>query len=124
MSTWYAYNHLETDQVDQEIRAFTPAEHKVGVTTRLPLPERFSFTLNYAFSSSSDDPDLPVGTHVSIHHQCDLTLAWALPQHLGELMIGVWDVFHHQDDPVAATGTALPHSTPGQTFFVRGVLDF
>ena len=124
MSTWYAYNHLETDQVDQEIRAFTPAEHKVGVTTRLPLPERFSFTLNYAFSSSSDDADLPVGTHVSIHHQCDLTLAWALPQHLGELMIGVWDVFHHQDDPVAATGTALPHSTPGQTFFVRGVLDF
>ena len=124
MSAWYAFNHLETDQVDQEIRAFTPAEHKVGINTRLPLPERFTFNLNYAFTSSSDDPAQVTIDHVSIHHQCDISLSWALPQHFGELMIGVWDVFHHEDDPVAATGTARPHATPGQTFFVRGVLDF
>lgn len=124
LSAWYAYNRLETDRIDQEIRAFTPAENKVGVTTRLPLPQRFAFNLNYAFTGSSNDPDLPIGTHVSIHHQCDITLAWALPQHHGELMIGVWDVFHQTDDPIAATGTSLPHNTPGQTFFIRGVLDF
>ncbi len=124
VSAWYAYNRLETDLRDQAIRAFTPAENKVGVTTRLPLPQQFAFNLNYAFTGSSDDADLPIGTHVSIHHQCDITLAWALPQHHGELMIGVWDVFHQTDGPVAATGTSLPHNTPGQTFFVRGVLDF
>lgn len=124
VSGWYAYEHLETDQDDQEIRAFTPAEHKTGVTARVPLPARLTVNLNYAYTSSSTDPDVPNSTNVGVHHQCDLSLAWGLPRNLGEVMIGVWDVFNQEDQAVAATGTSLPHETPGRTFFIRGVLDF
>lgn len=124
VSGWYAYEHLETDQENQEIRAFTPAEHKVGVTARIPLPERFTINLNYAYNTGSTDPDVPQSTYVGVHHQCDVSLAWDLPRNLGEIMVGVWDVFHEADQEVAATGTSLPHETPGRTFFIRGVLDF
>lgn len=124
LSAWYAYNRLDTDQENQEIRAFTPGEHKVGFTSRVPLPMRLALAVNYAYTTGSVDPDLPQGTQVGVHHQCDVTLAWALPQGYGEVMLGVWDVFHRVDEPVAATGTVLPHETPGRTFFVRGTLDF
>jgi outer membrane receptor protein involved in Fe transport len=124
LSTWYAFNHLVTDHINQEVRSFTPADHKVGMTGTLPLPQRFAFTVNYAYTSTAVDPDLPAGSHVGIHHQCDVTLAWGLPQGHGELMVGAWDLFHEVDEPVSATGTALAHETPGRTFFVRAILDF
>jgi iron complex outermembrane receptor protein len=124
VAAWYALNHLDSDQANQEIRAFTPGEHKVGANLRTPLPWDLAITVSYAFTSSSDDPDIPVGTHVGPHHQGDVTLAWDLPRVRGEVMIGVWDVFNRADEPVYATGTSVPHETPGRTVFVRGVLDF
>jgi outer membrane receptor protein involved in Fe transport len=123
LSGWYAHNHLETDQTNQEIRAFAPAAHKAGLNARIPLPARLTFNLGYAYASSTTDADTPP-THVGVHHQCDAALAWGLPQNHGEVMIGVWDLFHESDDPVPATGTSLPHETPGRTFFIRGAVDF
>ena len=125
-TTWYGLNYLETDTVNQEIRGFLPSRHKVGSTIHLPLPNRFAFAVNYAYNNSTNDPDAnsPTPQHIGIHHQCDITLSYAIPQWRGEIMMGVWDVFHQEDDPVYATGTYTPHETPGRTFFVRGQLGF
>lgn len=124
LSGWYAYNHLDVEQNVEDFRAWTPAEHKVGASAQVPLPLRLSLALNYVYNSSSTDPDQQGDAHAGPHHQLDVTLAWALPGHYGELMIGGWDVLHEADDPVNGTGTYQGHETPGRTLFMRATLEF
>lgn len=124
VQAWYAYNDLDVDENVPDFRAWTPGEHKAGLNLRVPLPERLTFSVNYAYTSSSMDPDESGDAHVGPHHQMDVTLAWAVPGNWGELMIGGWDVLHERDDPLVSTGTYLAHETPGRTLFVRATLDF
>lgn len=123
-SLWYAYNHLKTDLVGQEIRAWTPSEHKVGGTCRVFLPENLVLNLNYRFSSSVDDPDRNTPTHAGPIHVLDLALAWRFMRGRGEVMIGAWDVFNTTNEPVQGSGSFSSHETPGRTFFIRGEYSF
>jgi outer membrane receptor protein involved in Fe transport len=125
-TAWYGLNYLGTDQLNQELRAYMPSRHKVGSTVHLPLLKNFAINLNYAYNNTSIDPNvnLPAPQYVGIHHQCDITASYAIPSWHGEIMIGVWDVFHQADEPVRVTGTYLPHETPGRTFFIRGEFGF
>jgi outer membrane receptor protein involved in Fe transport len=125
LSGWYSYHDLELDvEPVQDFRAWTPGKNKTGAGIRLPLPERFSFTVNYAYTDGSVDPDEMGDAHIDQHHQLDLTLAWAIPGNYGEVMIGGWDILHEADDPLNGTGNYLSHETPGRTLFVRAILDF
>jgi outer membrane receptor protein involved in Fe transport len=125
MSGWYSYHDLQLDADPmQDFRAWTPGKNKVGAGLRLPLPKRFSFTVNYAYTDGSVDPDDAVDAYIDEHHQLDLTLAWSIPGTYGELMIGGWDVLHEADDPLNGTGNYQSHETPGRTLFVRATLDF
>lgn len=124
VKAWYGYHHLALDDEVENFRAWTPAKHKAGAGLRLPLPYALSFTVNYAYNDGSIDRDQGGEYAVGIHHQLDVTLAWALPGGYGELMIGGWDVLHTADEEVDGTGTYLPHETPGRTLFMRATLEF
>lgn len=124
VKTWYGYHHLTLDDEVENFRAWTPARHKAGAGLRLPLPHALSFTVNYAYNDSSIDRDQGSEHVIGIHHQLDVTLAWALPDGYGELMIGGWDVLHAADEEADGTGTYIPHETPGRTLFVRTTLEF
>lgn len=124
VKAWYGYHHITLDDEVRNFRAWTPASHKAGAGLRLPLPHALSFTVNYAYNNGSIDRDQDREYAIGIHHQLDVTLAWALPGGYGELMIGGWDVLHAADEEVDGTGTYIPHETPGRTLFLRATLEF
>ncbi|MBN1846375.1 MAG: TonB-dependent receptor, partial [Sedimentisphaerales bacterium] len=53
MSAWYAYNEFRTDRMDQDIRAFQPSRHKVGLTGRVFLPDGWVANANYRYTDTT-----------------------------------------------------------------------
>jgi iron complex outermembrane receptor protein len=123
-SLWYAVHGFETDQEDQDIRAFRPPLHGVGATSRTDLGRGLTFTIDYRYASSTIDPSPGAGTHVDITHHLDTTLGWRFDHERSELMIGVLDLLERADPPVLGSGSAAAHVTPGRTFFIRGEWGF
>ena len=117
---WYAFDDLETEEIDQQIRAFKPPKHSVGASTSVPLPWHFTATVNYRYTDATIDPGGASGYHVDLYHHLDLTLGWRFDQERGELMIGVLDVLGSRDAPVQNTGSVVAYQTPERTFFNCG----
>ncbi len=125
LSTWYAYNDFKTDKSQQPIRAYMPAQHKVGLTGRLLLKDGWTLNTNYIFAGTtptlnSDSTIFDVGSS----HRLDLTIAKEFEKGKGELMFGVSDVFNKTNGPNFGIGQLSAHETPGRTFFVRLLFRF
>jgi outer membrane receptor for ferrienterochelin and colicin len=123
LTAWYAYNGLETDQIDQSTRSFPPAAHKAGLTGRLFLNSDWTVNSNYVFQNGVEyNPSLIGGLHS--FNRLDLTLSRKFAKGSGEFMIGVIDVLNETTDPVFEAGHFTAHETPGRMFFARLQLRF
>jgi iron complex outermembrane receptor protein len=123
LSTWYAYNVLETDQYGEGMRALWPAKNKAGVTGRLFLPNDWTFNTNYVYN----DAVLGYGTtpfDVHSFNRLDLTVAKKIADGRGELMIGMSDILNKTNKVVLDIGELTGHETPGRIFFARLLLKF
>jgi iron complex outermembrane receptor protein len=126
VSAWYAYNDFEPDQGHQELRAYLPAKHKVGLTGRLHLDDDWTVNLNYKFT------DVTCGDHANPlnrvnpgpSHRLDLTFAKRCFKRNGEFIFGVSDLLNKDKDAVPSVGALTMHETPGRTFFVEMQLRF
>jgi outer membrane receptor for ferrienterochelin and colicin len=124
LDAWYSFDEFETEQIDQQIRAFKPPRHSAGASTRLPLPEQFALTVNYRYSDATIDPGAASGYHVAAYQHVDITLAWRFDRGRGELMAGVLDAFESRQAAVQNSGSFVAYQTPGRTFMVRGEWGF
>ena len=119
LTGWYAYNDFRTEKPDQDIRAYLPADHKMGVTGRLFLPHDWTLNANYRYKTSTSSAHVETTTDSPPSHRFDLTIAKAFDGGNGELMIGVSDLFNRNVEGVSAIDESGGHDTPGRTYFVR-----
>jgi iron complex outermembrane receptor protein len=125
ISAWYAYNDFLEDVFHQGIRAYVPAQHKVGLTGRLFLSDGWTFNANYKFTGTTRKLDLDTTLlEVGSSHRLDLGLAKEFAKGKGEFMIGVSDLLNKTDGPNFAIGQLTAHDVPGRTFFARLQLKF
>ena len=118
LSAWYAYNDFHRDQVDQNLRAYGPAKHKVGLTGRLFLSEGWSINANYRYTNTTPPYASTLGA-IGQSHRLDTAVAKEFADGKGELMIGVSDLMNETNGPNFGMGQITAHETPGRTFFVR-----
>lgn len=125
VGVWHAFNELEPDQGRfQSIRAFHPAEHKVGASARWFIDETWTFNTIYRYSSPTDSDDSSLPT-VPEMHRLDLTLTANVFDGRGEVTFGVTDVLDDTSVAIAQIGMIGPsHRTPGRTFFAEFRLHF
>jgi len=115
-SVWYAWNHFETDTEDTSVRAFAPAEHKVGVRSRWRLPWSCIGVVNYRYAASHEAPG--ADREIQGWHRLDVVLNWQPTRGPLDYAIGVHDVFDQTPAGVSLfTNEAL--ELPGRTAFVR-----
>ena len=124
-SAWYAYNGFQTDVTNQDLRSYTPARHKVGLTGRLFLEDGWVLNANYRYA----DTTFATGVNemlldADLTHRLDLTVSKKIARGKGELMLGVSDVFNETEGPNTAVGQFTAHDVPGRTFFARLQLKF
>ena len=123
LSAWYAYNDLDRDEGHQNVRAFLPARHKVGVRGRLNLPRHCTLNSDYRYTTATaDDGGKAFRAHAT--HRLDLSVAKKLWKERLELSVGVSDIFNKDLHPLFGAGNMTAHETPGRTFFVRLQLSF
>jgi iron complex outermembrane receptor protein len=118
LSAWYSFNDFAEQHGGQNVRSMLPARHKAGLTGRLDLPEDWTLTANYRFSSASpNDPSR--AESFDPYHRLDLTVAKSVFDGRAELMLGLQDVFNQSEMTVKGESDFTGHETPGRTFFVR-----
>jgi len=118
ISAWYAYNAFEEDSPQQGIRAYVPAEHKVGLTGRLFLSDGWTLNANYKYMDTTRKLDLDTTLlEVGPSHRLDLCLAKEFAKGKGEFMVGVSDLLNETSGPNFAIGQLTAHDVPGRTFF-------
>lgn len=123
VSAWYAYNDFHTDQLDQDMRSYTPAEHKVGMTGRLFLEEGWTLNANYRYTDTTSNLSGFL-TRIESSHRLDLTVSKAFADNRGEIMIGVSDILNETNGPIHRLAGFTTHETPGRTFFARVQYNF
>lgn len=112
---WYAYNAIDPDRWEQNLRAFRPSEHKVGLGARWHLTEDFTLNADYRFTSPAEGDS--TDPRVRESHRLDLALTHALFHGRGEVQVGVADVFDDTRGPVVPSGWNMEHETPGRSLF-------
>jgi len=118
LSAWYAYNDLQEDQSHQNMRAYGPVKHKVGLTGRLFLSEGWTLNANYRYSNTTPafaDTLRDIGAS----HRLDLAVAKEFANGSSEFMIGVSDVLNETNETSLGMGQLTAHEIPGRTFFAR-----
>lgn len=119
LSGWAAYNGFETDSAETDIRAFSPARFKAGVTGRVSLPWESTLSANYRWTNTTPVANELSGEPVGPSHRLDVTLAKSIFDGRGEVMIGVSDLFDDTDQAILGIGDTAAHETPGRSLFVR-----
>jgi outer membrane receptor protein involved in Fe transport len=120
LSAWYAYNDFQEDIPQQGIRAYCPAQHKVGLTGRLYLPGGWTFNANYKYADTTRTLDLDTTLlDIGPSHRLDLGIVKGFAKERGEIMIGVSDLLNKTNGPHFGSGQLSAHETPGLTLFVR-----
>jgi len=123
LSAWYAFNDFQSDQGDQDLRAFLPAKHKVGITGRLFLPDGWVLNANYAFTNTT--PGNPnTRNHVGSSNHLDLAVSKDLIKGKGQILIGISDLLNKTYDPIRESTQFTGHKVPGRMLFVRLQLKF
>jgi iron complex outermembrane receptor protein len=116
-AVWYAFNDFETEHEYQSIRAFLPAQSKVGFTVRWLIDENWVVNGQYAYSSSMRE-DIS-DKQVSSSNHMDLTLSRKIVSQNGEVMVGVRDLFTSEYEPLVGLDQTIGAKIPGRTFFAR-----
>ncbi len=117
VSLWYAYNAFDPDQgSDQGVRAFRPAEHKVGSTLRWFITDRLAFNTSYRYTSQTENTPADQAA-VDATHAWDVALTYRLWGEGTEMTFGVTDLLDSTDVVVQQVGQFDSHETPGRTFF-------
>jgi iron complex outermembrane receptor protein len=119
---WHAYNAFDPDRPSQDIRAYYPAEHKVGAGARVRLTNALTANADYRYSAHSDTGTF--GSRADPAHRLDLALTFRPEGAPGEVQIGVIDVLRTTVDPVLQVGAFGAHETPGRTFFATARFEF
>jgi iron complex outermembrane receptor protein len=124
LAAWYAYNGFDDDIVDQNMRAFRPAPHKVGLSGRVVIADDFVANATYRYTDHT--PNDPSGKLTSPgpdpYHGLDVTFSYKHER--GEIMVGVLDVFDDTDEVAQQAGAFTAHETPGRTLFARVQVQF
>ena len=116
-AVWYAFNDFETEHEYQSVRAFLPAQNKVGFTIRWTVDENWVANGQYAYSSNMRE-DIS-DKQVSSSNHMDLTLSRKILSQNGEVMVGVRDLFTSEYDPLVGLDQTTGAKIPGRTFFAR-----
>lgn len=119
---WYAFNAFDPDRPSQDIRAFYPAEHKVGAGARVHLTKTVTANADYRFTGHTDTGTF--GDRVDPSHRLDLAVTVAPAGAAGEIQVGVSDVLNTTFDKVSQVGSFGQHETPGRTFFATARFSF
>lgn len=123
LSAWYAVNAFDIDG-RETVRAFLPAQHKVGLTGRLFLPDDWTVNVNYKYATTTERSAGVNLLPAESFHRLDLAVAKEIFDGRGELLIGVSDLLDQTDLTVLGVGSITGHETPGRTFFLRMRLEF
>ncbi len=120
LGAWYAYNRLSLDSPGGlGVRAFLPAEHKVGASARVRLLDALTLNANYRFTDTTVGPG-SLETRNDPIHRLDLAATLELSGGRGELAFGVLDVFDQTDGFIRDPGAPnLGETSPGTLFFVE-----
>ena len=119
VSAWYAYNTLDSDQNQQQLRACYPSRHKSGLQFRHQLENQWVFNANYVFNDTMDTYASTLGDSIETINRLDLTMSAPVLGGQGEVLIGVADVFDKTHKAAFTAGGITAHTTPGRMFFGR-----
>ncbi len=116
-TAWYGYSNFETEYSHQSIRAFLPAENKVGLKLRWTIAESWTLTGQYVYADGVQE-DVSDDSSNSSNHM-DLTVAKSFLEKKGEIMVGVRDLLTKEYDPLVGINETAGNKIPGRTFFAR-----
>ena len=123
VSAWYTYNAFHGEEDPGSVRAYQPAQHKVGLHGRVFLPEGWAVNAQYRYTSQTPNAGGATST-LPDHHRVDLTVTKDLFDGRGELQFGISDMLDDTEFPVTDVGSFTSHDTPGRTFFMRAQVNF
>ncbi|MBU0754221.1 MAG: TonB-dependent receptor, partial [Planctomycetes bacterium] len=124
VALWYSYNTLQTDEHNQNMRAYAPSKHKAGLRGSLRLDQDWSLNGQYRYNDVTGVLVSDSLTKVGVYNRMDLNIAKRFESIGGELMVGVNDLFNRTNGPASSVGQTAAHTTPGRTFFVRLQITF
>jgi outer membrane receptor for ferrienterochelin and colicin len=118
ISAWYAYNEVQRDYDGQNLRAYGPANHKVGLNFRWRILEKITANLNYRYTNTTPS-FVSTAPTVGQSNRFDILFAREFADGSGEIAVGVLDLLQETVGPNYAMGQITAHETPGRTFIVR-----
>lgn len=117
LSSWFAYNALDPDAgATQGVRAFRPAEYKLGATARWFATESLTLNATYRYTSTTENTPNDQAT-VDTSHRVDLALTKVFGPR-AELTVGVSDVFDDTELVAQQVGQFVAHEVPGRSAFI------
>jgi outer membrane receptor protein involved in Fe transport len=123
ISAWYAYNEIQRDYTGQNMRAYGPADHKVGLNFRWKILEKITANLNYRYTNTTPSfVDTAPTTGQS--NRFDIIISREFADGNGEISVGVLDLLQETVGPNYGMGQITAHQTPGRTFIVRLQYEF
>ena len=114
---WYGRNEFETEYPNQSIRAFLPANNKVGLMARWAVNPEWTLTGQYVYTEGVRE-DIADESLASTCHM-DFTVARSFLEKKGEIMLGVNDLFTKEYEPHVGLSQTGGNKIPGRTFFAR-----
>jgi outer membrane receptor for ferrienterochelin and colicin len=108
-SVWYSYNGFAADELGQNTRSLYPIQHQAGINTRWNIGDGWTFNSNFKVN----------GTTGGATNQWDLSVAKAIFDKHGEIIVGVSDVCDATRGNIREYGQLTNHETPGRLFFLR-----
>jgi iron complex outermembrane receptor protein len=118
ISAWYACNQVQRDAVKQNMRAYGPADHKVGLNFRWEILEKITANLNYRYTNTTQS-FVSTAPTVGQSNRFDIIIAREFADGSGEIAVGVLDLLQETVGPNYGMGQLTAHETPGRTFIVR-----
>ncbi len=123
ISAWYACNEVQRDDVKQNMRAYGPANHKVGFNFRWKILEKTTANLNYRYTNTTPS-FVSTAPTVGQSNRFDIVISREFADGSGEISVGVLDLLQETVGPNYAMGQLTAHETPGRTFIVRLQYEF
>ncbi len=121
---WYSYNDWQPDEDDQNVRAFGPVEHKIGLQAQYLINDdnlvQTSLTWSdvtkvdpYVVATFGGPDELDARTH------WDMSYIRSLRHINSDIQVGVLNILDKELESVSSVGTSTAHDLPGRTFYLR-----